>query len=160
MFMFGFASMCVCYVIYTIIAARISIVDFKSNSLAAGAIAMIFLFQGFYHCVSPVAITYYTEISPFALRGKASQIYSLTGTAIGFFNGYVNPIALVKISWKYYIVYDIWLVCMFLIVFLFFPETKGKSLEEMNEAFGDPIIDDNAVEEYEKNYLSKVATED
>lgn len=40
-----------------------------------------------------------------------------------FFNSYVNPVALGDISWKYYIVYDIWLfvelIFVYFVSFLF-----------------------------------------
>jgi Sugar (and other) transporter len=92
-----------------------------------------------------VAITYYMEICPFSLRAKGSQLYSLSGALASLFNNYVNPIAMAAISWKYYIVWDIWLFCMVAIVYFGFPETHGKSLEEVAEVFGDAMIDSEVV---------------
>ena len=54
------------------------------------------------------------------------------------FNSFVNPIALEAIAWKYYIVYIVLLVFMVVIVFLFFPETRGHSLESIAEIFEGP----------------------
>jgi hypothetical protein len=81
------------------------------------------------------------EINPFSLRAKAAMMYQLSGNVIGLFNGYVNPIAMAAIGWKYYIVWDIWLVCQTAIVYIFFPETHGLGLEEVAEVFGDALID-------------------
>jgi hypothetical protein len=52
-----------------------------------------------------------------------------------FFNVFVNPIALEKIQWKYYVVYVILLVIITATVYFFYPETIGHSLEEMARVF-------------------------
>jgi hypothetical protein len=58
-----------------------------------------------------------------------------------FFNSYVNPIALDKINWKYYIVYDVWLAFELLIVYLFWVETRNTPLEEIVKYFdGDEAL--------------------
>jgi len=52
-----------------------------------------------------------------------------------FFNSYVNPVALTALSWKYYIVYDVWLFIELLVVFFFYVETRNTSLEEIVKYF-------------------------
>lgn len=52
-----------------------------------------------------------------------------------FFNTYVNPIALDSIGWKYYIVYCVWIVVEIATVWFIFPETHGRSLEELSFMF-------------------------
>ena len=52
-----------------------------------------------------------------------------------FFNNYVNPIALAAIGWKYYLVYVSWLLVELVVVYLFYPETRGPTLEEMARIF-------------------------
>jgi len=52
-----------------------------------------------------------------------------------FFNSYVNPIALAKLNWKYYIVYDCWLVFEFMIVYFYYIETRNTPLEEIVKYF-------------------------
>ena len=46
-------------------------------------------------------------------------------------NQYVNPIALGHIKWKYYIVYDVWLVVELVVVYFFYIETRYTPLEEI-----------------------------
>lgn len=53
----------------------------------------------------------------------------------GLFNGFVNPIALEAINWKYYIVFVALLATWFALIWLFFPETSGRTLEEIYEVF-------------------------
>lgn len=52
-----------------------------------------------------------------------------------FFNTFVNPIALDSIAWKYYIVFAVILAVITITVYLFYPETKGHSLEQMAVVF-------------------------
>jgi hypothetical protein len=53
------------------------------------------------------------------------------------FNVFVNPVALTAIGWKYYIVYVALLVSYGFVIFFFYPETRGRTLEEISVIFGD-----------------------
>jgi hypothetical protein len=48
---------------------------------------------------------------------------------------FVNPIALKAIGWKYYILFCVLLTIFVTLVYLPFPETKGRTLEEAREIF-------------------------
>ncbi len=52
-----------------------------------------------------------------------------------FFNSYVNPVALLAIGWKYYIVYVCWLAFEFAVVWKFYIETRNTPLEEIVRHF-------------------------
>lgn len=52
-----------------------------------------------------------------------------------FFNSYFNPVALAKLNWKYYIVYDCWLAFEFMIVYFYYIETRNTPLEEIVKYF-------------------------
>lgn len=55
-------------------------------------------------------------------------------TALGLF----VPVAFASIRWKTYIVFGVFLTTMFFHVFFLFPETAGKTLEEIENIFEDP----------------------
>jgi hypothetical protein len=75
------------------------------------------------------------EIFPYQQRAKGIAFEQLTVRFAVFFNTYVNPIALDDIGWKYYIVYCCWILVEWLICYFFFPETKGRTLEELSFIF-------------------------
>ena len=52
-----------------------------------------------------------------------------------FFNQYINPIALARLTWKYYIFYDAWLLFELFIVWRFYLETRNTPLEEIAKHF-------------------------
>lgn len=45
------------------------------------------------------------------------------------------------ISWRYYIVFCVWIFVQACVVYFFFPETYGLGLKEVSQIFGDDIID-------------------
>lgn len=51
----------------------------------------------------------------------------------------VTPMALEDISWRYFLIFLICNCIFVVLLFLFYPETKGKTLEEMNALFGDEV---------------------
>jgi hypothetical protein len=75
--------------------------------------------------------TYLVEIFPYAVRSRGITIFQLFGRLAGFFNTYVNPIGLKNAGWKYYLSYVVWLVFEIFFVYFMFPETSGRTLEEL-----------------------------
>lgn len=51
----------------------------------------------------------------------------------------VTPLALEVISWRYFLIFLFSNVIFVVILYVFYPETKGKTLEEMNALFGDEV---------------------
>jgi sugar porter (SP) family MFS transporter len=107
-----------------------------SQPAAHATIAFIFLFYAFYDIAfSPLIISYSVEILPYQIRAKGMTIFSLVVSITLIFNQYVNPIALKNIEWKYYIVYDCWLLVELIFIYFYIVETKGKTLEETAAMF-------------------------
>ena len=75
------------------------------------------------------------EIFPFQQRAKGIAFEQLTVRIANFFNTYINPIALDSIGWKYYIFYCVWMIVEISTVYFFFPETYGRTLEELSFMF-------------------------
>jgi len=99
-------------------------------------IALIFVFMFFYNLAwSGLLIGYVVEISPFYLRSRYLTVMLLS-VAVGlFFSNYVNPVALENITWRYYLCYIFWLAVQSVVVYFFYIETKGHSLESIAICF-------------------------
>ena len=67
---------------------------------------------------TPLIVSYTVEILPYALRAKGFTIFNFSISLSLIFNQYVNPVALEKLGWKYYIVYVAWLAFELVYVFL------------------------------------------
>jgi hypothetical protein len=55
-------------------------------------------------------VAYPVEILPYHLRAKGLTILNLSISLSLFFGQYVNPIGIENLGWKFYIVYEVWLV--------------------------------------------------
>lgn len=126
--------MLLCLSITTIIAA----LSTEAHIAAAGVavVPMLFLFfAGFDIAYSPLFIAYPAEILPFQLRAKGMAVTLSVDAIACFFNQYVNPVAFDVLKWRYYIIYVGCLAFFLASVYFLFPETKGRSLEEVSRIF-------------------------
>lgn len=96
----------------------------------------LFLFHGGYVIgLTPIPILYVNEIWPSHLRTKGNSVFWVTQAVAICFNQFVNPVALDRIAWRYYLVYVAVLVLVILFMLLYVPETKGLSLEEVGKIY-------------------------
>ncbi|EDN05861.1 hypothetical protein HCAG_02464 [Histoplasma mississippiense (nom. inval.)] len=86
----------------------------------------------------PVSWIYPPELFPLRVRGKAVALTTSSNWAFNFALGYFVPPAFVNIQWRTYILFAVFCAAMFIHVFLMFPETAGKTLEEVESIFTDP----------------------
>lgn len=138
LFLFSTGAMCATYVVWTALSAVNEQRNFKDHSYANGVLAMIFLYYAAYNVgVNGLPFLYLTEVLPYSHRAKGINIMQLVQQVVLVYNGFVNPIAMDAISWKYYIVYCCVNFCECVIVYFFLPETSGYTLEEVARVFGD-----------------------
>lgn len=94
---------------------------------------------------------YCTEIFPTQIRTTGGAIATFWSFIIQVILAQASPTALANVGWRYYIFFIVMNVVTAAGVWLFVPETKGKSLEEINEVFGDSFvtvhIDDHVAKE-------------
>ncbi|OLN95585.1 Lactose permease 15 [Colletotrichum chlorophyti] len=99
-------------------------------------IPFLFVFYlGYDIALTPLIVAYPVEIWPYRLRAKGLTVALTTTIACIFFNTFVNPIALESIQWKYYFVFLAVLVAMIVCVWFYYPETRGRTLENMAYLF-------------------------
>ncbi len=106
-------------------------VDNKNASRAIIACCYLFVCT-FAPSWGPGAWLYCSEIFPNRQRAKATSITTAADWILNFAIGMFTPPAFHNITWKTYIIFAVFCFCMTIHVFLLFPETKGKSLEEIN----------------------------
>jgi MFS family permease len=127
------------------------------------AIFFIYFFILFWSsCFDATQFLYMSEIFPTEIRGQ--------GTAVGMFNQFAaqivilvaGPIALNNIGWKFFLVLICPTAVYIPVIFFFFPETRQRSLEDINAQFGETVAVHyfNATEEEEKEYAKAIETEE
>lgn len=97
-------------------------------------VASIFLFQGSYSVGwTPLTVLYPPEVLNYSIRGNGMGVYTFFANGLGMFATFVFPFALTAIGWKLYMINAVWNMLEFAFVQYFWVETKGKTLEEIDE---------------------------
>lgn len=103
-----------------------------NGAASAASMFFIFAYQPCYNIgFNALTYTYMVEIWPFMERSRGIAVFQLFGRLAGFFTTFVNPVGLHDISWKWLLVYVCWLLYEVVFVWFFFPETAGRTLEEL-----------------------------
>ncbi|VVT56550.1 uncharacterized protein SAPINGB_P005146 [Magnusiomyces paraingens] len=106
-------------------------VDNKSASKALIACSYLFV-ATFAPTWGPTIWVYCSEIFPTPQRALANGLCASANWAFNFALAMFVPTAFQNITWKTYIIFAVFCIAMTIHVFLLFPETKGKTLEEIN----------------------------
>lgn len=137
LFLWSAVGMLISFVIWTACSAVFD--STQNNALGRTVIAFVFVFYFHYDIAyTPLLLGYPTEIFPYSTRSKGLtvELLSVYGSLIVL--SFVTSIAIDNIGWHYYIVFCVFNVFVLIITWLFFPETKGYSLEEIAEVFDGP----------------------
>ncbi|KAJ0424375.1 hypothetical protein BJY00DRAFT_309288 [Aspergillus carlsbadensis] len=101
----------------------------QAASLGYAFIPMMFLFYFHYN----IAMTPFYHLRTWGTAFRLVIAY--TSLIIGLF---ANPVALRDLDWRYYIVFCVINGVFAVLVYLFSPETRGKTLEDIAEIFEGP----------------------
>ncbi|KAJ7234915.1 hypothetical protein C8J57DRAFT_1572991 [Mycena rebaudengoi] len=117
-----------------------------SNPAGANA-AIAFIFCLAFLAYTPLQALYPAECLDYNSRCEYVDRYALAVACASFVNTYAGPIALQNIGWKFSVeaygqcrlgVYVAWGLFECVVIYLFVVETRGRTLEELNEIFEDP----------------------
>ncbi|KAI9574394.1 general substrate transporter [Boletus coccyginus] len=140
-------SLFVVFTAWTIASAEYS---FTHNKLSAQVVlALIFFFSPAYNLAfTTLTFTYLVELFPFHVRATGISIYHWWYRAGASLSHFVNPIGIDVVGWRWYIVYCVWNAFQVVFIHFVFPETSGRTLEELAFLFeGDQeVFRDGGVE--------------
>ncbi|EAU86601.1 glucose transporter [Coprinopsis cinerea okayama7 len=86
--------------------------------------------------MGPVSWTYPAEIYSLKIRGKAVALATASNWTFNTALAFAVPPGLDTIAWKTYFIFGTFNFACFIHVLFMFPETVGRSLEEIEEIFG------------------------
>ncbi|RDW82721.1 sugar transporter hexose transporter [Coleophoma cylindrospora] len=99
-------------------------------------LAFIFTFGAIYSLgITPLQALYPVEVLSFEMRAKGMAFSSFAVSAANLINQYAWPVSMQKLGWKTYIIFTIWCFIQGTVIFLTIPETKNRTLEELDEIF-------------------------
>lgn len=100
---------------------------------------------------------YPSEIIPLYIRSKAVSLATLFNWACNFSLTFFVPPAFQNIQWRFYMIFGSFCLAAFVHVFLFFQETQGKTLEQMNDVFDNNTFAFGKIKESEDRFDALVA---
>lgn len=108
----------------------------SNNAALVVAVICLFAFQFIYTVgYSGLTFLYATEVAPLQLRAAISAVSTTAVWIFNFLLAEVTPVGFNTISYRYYIIFAVLNASIVPMVFFFYPETSGRSLEEIDEIF-------------------------
>ncbi|KAI1177687.1 general substrate transporter [Nemania sp. FL0916] len=139
MYLFALAWILTAYVGWTASAAVA--IEQHHDVAAKLTLFWIYFYQPGYNIgFNALTYTYLVELFPYAMRARGITVFQFFGKAAQFFGTNVNPVGLDPvhgIGWKFLIVYSVWILIEGILVYFLWPETSGRTLEELAFLFED-----------------------
>ncbi|KAK1908125.1 hypothetical protein P3342_013445 [Pyrenophora teres f. teres] len=103
---------------------------------AKGAAVGLFTYIAFFGATwLPLPWLYPAEINPLKTRQKANAFSTINNWLWNFFIVMITPVLIDNISWGTYLLFAALNACFIPIIYFFYPETSGRSLEEIDLIF-------------------------
>lgn len=129
--------MTLCMVIIAVISALFEGNWENNTDKGWGCVALTYIFiANFAYAWGPIGWVIPAEIFPLRARAKAMSITTSSNWMNNFIIAQITPPMLSNITYGTYIFFAVFCFLSFFFVLFFVPETKGRSLEEMDEVFG------------------------
>lgn len=124
--LFGAGSFVVTYSILTAIVASYPPEVSANHSAQRAGIAMIFMTSIFFSVsFGPVSWALASEVFPTRTRAIGTSVATCANWAFNVLFSQVSTLAMNSIGWKYYLLFILLNTVDFVVIALFFPETKG-----------------------------------
>lgn len=129
-------GMVICFIILGVLIKEFG--DGHNISGMYGAVAMMFLFSGFYSFTfTPLNSLYPPELFPYVLRSTCVTLFNVFNACWGLFSSFVLPFAMNGLGWKFYIINACYDIIIIPIVIFLWIETKGVNLDTIGEVLYD-----------------------
>jgi MFS family permease len=117
--------------------AKSQLMSADANSAAAKTcLVFIFIFGAVYSVgFTPLQALYPVEVLSFEMRAKGMGFSGMAVAAANLLNQFAWPVSMKKIGWHTYIIFTIWCGVQTVVVWFWIPETKNRTLEELDEIF-------------------------
>lgn len=111
-------------------------------SAAKGAAVGLFTYIAFFAATwLPLPWLYPAEVNPVKTRGKANAVSTCTNWLFNFLVVMITPIMIDHIGWGTYLFFAVVNACFLPFIHIFYPETKQRSLEEIDLIFAKGYLD-------------------
>ncbi|KAJ8691523.1 hypothetical protein PTI98_011086 [Pleurotus ostreatus] len=126
--------------IVVILVVVTGLLSSSGNAAQSNAgITFVFLFMMIFSFGwTPMQALYPAEVLSYEARAKGLAFLGIVSQCALLINTFGLPVALERITWKVYVIFAIWDLFEVIVIYFFVVETKGLTLEEINEVFEQP----------------------
>ena len=133
--------------------------DFSSPSAnqdaLRAAVSMFCVFSLFFTSLGLISWIYQSEIFPTAIRARGSALATATNWSLNLVFAQCSPIAITRLGSDYFYCFVGFNWAAGVVVWAFYPETVGRSLEEVEDVFSiasssTTVVDDSGSRDAEK----------
>ncbi|KAI4207104.1 MAG: hypothetical protein LQ348_000688 [Seirophora lacunosa] len=137
MMMYAAAGQFFCYLMITVLIRYNELTGYSgSRQVASASIAFFFLYYIFFGIGwQGVPWLYPTEINSLSMRTKGAALGTAMNWACNFMVVEITPIGIQTLHWRFYIIWTVFNAAFVPIVYLFYPETAGRTLEDIDRFF-------------------------
>jgi len=115
--------------------SRVWVITGNQSATRAVIVCSYLFVCSFAVTMGPVSWTYPAELYSLKIRGKAVSLATASNWAFNTALAFAVPPGLNTIAWKTYFIFGSFNFAAFLQVYFMYPETVGRSLEEIEEIF-------------------------
>jgi MFS family permease len=131
-----FSSLCFAIITGT---SKMAVNDPTNSAAANTTVAFIFIFGiVFSFGWTPLQSMYIAETLPTATRAKGTAIGNFSSSVASTILAYSSGPAFQNIQYYFYLVFVFWDLIEVVVMYFYFPETKDRTLEELEEVFSAP----------------------
>ncbi|KAJ6091423.1 hypothetical protein N7467_003392 [Penicillium canescens] len=108
----------------------------KGNTAGPAQAVFLFVFNTFF-AIGWLGMTwlYPAEIVPLRIRAPTNALSTSGNWIFNFMVVMITPVAFANIQWRTYVIFAVINAAIFPVVYFFYPETRYRSLEEMDDIF-------------------------
>ncbi|KAK8199610.1 general substrate transporter [Phyllosticta capitalensis] len=112
---------------------------------AKGSAVGLFTYIAFFGATwLPLPWLFPAEVNPLKTRAKANAVSTITNWLFNFLIVMVTPVMLDNIGWGTYLFFAIVNGCFFPVIYFFYPETRGRTLEEIDIIFAKGYVENKS----------------
>ncbi|KAL1301943.1 hypothetical protein AAFC00_002402 [Neodothiora populina] len=137
MMMYAAAGQCFCYLMITVLIRFNELPGYSgAKEVASASVAFFFLYYVFFGIGwQGVPWLYPTEINSLSMRTKGAALGTATNWIFNFMVVEITQIGIQNLQWKFYIIWTLLNGAFVPIVYLFYPETADRTLEDLDRYF-------------------------
>jgi len=128
------------FTLVLMLAIIIGLLSSTGTSTQANAgISFIYLFMVIFSFGwTPMQALYPAEVLSYQSRAKGLAFLNVVTQGSSCINTFGLPVALEKLGWKTYIIFLVWDSFEVIVIYFFMVETKGLTLEQIDQVFAEP----------------------